>query len=146
MFKYNVEWWFLQFIWQNFSPSKQSDGGPPGGPRRRLWRPAGGKRRGPPRESETGFAEGPPEAAPPETTVDHWGTAVDFRPSCPGISLGGPLDDFIHRSAVVKNEWDPRLKWNRFRRGTLSGKPTPRVGYVDNFLQRTPCDFLPSVP
>ena len=59
-------------------PSKQAHGGPPGGPRRHLWWPAVGKRRGPPRESETGFAEGPPEAAPPETTEDPRGTADDF--------------------------------------------------------------------
>ena len=75
-------------------PSKQAHGGPPGGPRRHLWRPAGGKRKGAPGESETGFAEGPRGAAPPRE----------------GISPGGPLDDFIQWSAVVKNEWGPPQK------------------------------------
>ena len=86
-------------------PSKQAQGGPPGGPRRHLWRPTGGKRRGAAGESETGFAEGPLEAAPPGTTGDHRGTAGDFWRERDFSS--GPLDDFLWGSASVKTSEAP---------------------------------------
>ena len=86
-------------------PSKQARGGPPGGPRRHLWRPTGGKRRGAAGESETGFAEGPLEAAPPGTTGDHRGTAGDFWRE--GDFSSGPLDDFLWGSASVKTSEAP---------------------------------------